>query len=188
MRKSVVMMRERGLSRKRDLRAEADGLFVQPLGDVLSEKRVDRGLCQAKEVVYCQYGLDKVIHLLRLRLCVGGNRQFAVAERQAEPLQDFVEQCFALGGFKVHAAHFQVGKRFPRVGERPAVRRRDGVNLDLVVMAIQKRRGDFRVAAGFATAELRFQPREVRSDEVSHTNSGSSSAGGRSTMPFLSMW
>lgn len=102
--------------------------------------------------------------MLWLRLCVGGDRQFAVAERHAEPLQDFVEQGLALGGFKTHAAHFLVGERFTRVGERPAVRGRDGVNLDLVVVASQKRRGDFRAAAGLTAAELRFKPSEVRSD------------------------
>lgn len=92
----------------------------------------------------------------------------------------------ALGGFKPHVAHLQVGERFPRVGERPAVHGRDGVNLDLVVMAIQKRRGDLGAAAGLTAAELRFEPSKVRSDKVSHTNNGSA-AGGRSTMPFLSM-
>lgn len=180
-------MRERGLSRKRDLGTEADSFFVQPLGDVLGEKLVDRGLRQAKEVVHCQYGLDEVIHLLRLRLSVGGDRQFAVAECHAEPLQDFMEQGFAFGGFKPHAAHFQVGERFPCVGERPTVHGRHGVNLDLVVVAIQKRRGDFRAATGLTAAELRFKPSEVRSDEIGHSHIGSSSVWGRSTMPFLSM-
>lgn len=33
-------------------------------------------------------------------------------------------------------------------------------------MAIQKRRGDFRVGAGFVAAELRLEPREVRGSEV----------------------
>lgn len=110
-------MRERGLSRKRDLGTEANSFFVQPLGDVLGEKLVDRGLRQAKEVVHCQYGLDEVIHLLWLRLCVGGDRQFAVAERYAEPLEDFMEQGLTFGGFKPHAAHLQVGERFTRIGK-----------------------------------------------------------------------
>lgn len=184
----VIMMRECGLSRKRDLRTETDSFFVQPLGDVLGEKLVDRGLRQAKEVVHCQYGLDEVIHLLRLRLSVGGDCQFAVAECHAEPLQDFMELGFAFRGFKPYAAHFQVGERFTRVGERPTVYRRDGINLDLVVVAIQKRRGDLGVVTGLTAAELRFEPSEVRSDKVSHTNNGSSAAGGRLTMPFLSMW
>lgn len=99
-----------------------------------------------------------------------------------------MEQGFAFRGFKPYAAHFQVGERFSCVGERPAVRGWDGVNLDLVVVEIQKRRGDFRITVGFVAVEQRFQPREVRSDEVSHTNNGSSSAGDRSMMPFLSMW
>lgn len=110
-------MRERRFSRKRHLRAETDGLLVEPPGDIFREELIDRGLRQAKEVVHCQYGLDEVIHLLRLRLSVGGDRQFAVAECHAEPLQDFMEQGLAFGGFKPHAAHLQVGERFTRIGK-----------------------------------------------------------------------
>ena len=54
-------------------------------------------------------------------------------------------------------------------------------------MTIQKRCGDFRVGAGFVAAELRLEPREVRGNEVGHTNKGRLAASGRSTMPFLSM-
>ena len=54
-------------------------------------------------------------------------------------------------------------------------------------MAIQKRRGDFCVGAGFAAAELRLEPREVGGNEVGHTNKGRLAASGWSTMPLLSM-
>ena len=33
------------------------------------------------------------------------------------PLQDFMEQGLAFGGFKPHAAHLQVGERFTRIGK-----------------------------------------------------------------------
>lgn len=98
-----------------------------------------------------------------------------------------MEQGLAFGGFKPHAAHLQVEERFPCVSERPAVRGRHGVNLDLVVMAVQKRRGDLGAAAGFTAAELRFEPSKVRRDEIGHGHTGSLSAGGRAMMPFLSM-
>ncbi len=180
-------MRERRFPGKRHLRAETDGLFVEPLSNVFREELIDRRLRQAKEVVHGQHRLNEVIHLQRSGLPVGRDRQFTVFECDAEPLQDFVEQGFAFRGFKPHAAHFQVGERFAGVGERPAVGGRERVELDLVVVAIQKRRGNLGVGAGFAAAKLRLEPGEVRGNEVGHTNNGWSAASCRSTMPFLSM-
>lgn len=181
------MVRERRFPCERHLRAETDGLFVQPVRHIFREELIDRWLRQAKEVVHRQHGLNEVIHLLRSGLPVGRDREFTVFERDAKSLQDFVEQRFAFRGFKPHAAHFQVGERFAGVGERPAVGGWDCVELDLVVVAIQKRRGNLGVGAGFAAAELRLEPGEVRGNEVGHTNNGWSTASGRSTMPFLSM-
>lgn len=78
------MMRKRRLFLKRYLRAETDGLFVEPLGDVFREELVAHWLRQAKEVVDGQHGLDEVVHLLRSGLLVGSDRQFAVLERDTE--------------------------------------------------------------------------------------------------------
>ena len=83
-------MRERRFSRKRHLRAETDGLLVEPPGDIFREELIDRGLREAKEVVHGQHGLDEVVHLLWAGLRIGRDRQFAVLERHAEPLQDFL--------------------------------------------------------------------------------------------------
>lgn len=83
-------MRKRRLPRKRHLRAETDILFVKPPGDVFREELVDRGLREAKEVVDGQHGLDEVVHLLRSGLRIDRDRQFAVLERHAESLQDFL--------------------------------------------------------------------------------------------------
>lgn len=171
------MMRKRRFPRKRHLRTEADGLFVQPVSDVFREELIDRRLCQTKEVVHRQHRLDEVIHLLRAGLPVGRDRELSVFERDTEPLQDFAEQGFAFCGFKPHAAHFLVGECFAGVGERPAVGGRERVELDLVVVAIQKQRGNFSVGAGFAVAELRLEPGEVRSDKVSHADRGYFEAG-----------
>lgn len=180
-------MRERRFSCKRYLRAEADGLFVEPPSNVFREEQIDRRLRQTKEVVHGQYGLNEVIHLLRAGLPVSRNREFTVFERDAEPLQDFPQKRPSFEGLKTNARHFQVRERFAGVGERPAVGGRERVELDLVVVAIQKRRSNLGVGAGFAAAELRLEPGEVRGNEVGHTNNGWSTASGRSTMPFLSM-
>lgn len=83
------MVREHRFSRKRYLRAETNGLFVKPPGDVFREELIDRGLREAKEVVHGQHGLTEVVYLLRTGLLVGRDRQFTVFERDAEPLQDF---------------------------------------------------------------------------------------------------
>ena len=150
-------MCERRFPRKRHLRAETDGFFVEPPGDVFREELIDRGLREAKEVVDGHHGLNKIVHLLRAGLLVGRDRQFAVFERYAEPLQDFLQKRPSFGGLKANARHLQVRERFAGVRERPAVGGRERVELDLVVVAIQKRRGDFRVGAGFAATELRLE-------------------------------
>lgn len=85
------------------MKAETDGLFVEPSGDVFREELIDRGLREAKEVVDGQHGLNEVVHLLRSGLRIGSDRQFAVLERHAEPLRDFLQKRPARGGLKADA-------------------------------------------------------------------------------------